>query len=64
MAYVLAGGGDGDEDGGEQVTVRLDGGELTVDVGDDLHVDLTGWAVPVYAAEASAELVDALRGLD
>ena len=26
------------------VTVRLDGGELEVEVGEDLHVDLTGWA--------------------
>jgi hypothetical protein len=29
--------------------VRLDGGRLDVDVGDDLKVTLTGWAVPVYA---------------
>jgi diaminopimelate epimerase len=29
------------------------GGELEVDVGEDLHVDLTGWAVPVYAGELS-----------
>jgi len=35
------------------VVVRLDGGELEVDVGEDLHVDLTGWAVPVYAGELS-----------
>ena len=34
------------------VTVHLDGGELEVDVGEDLHVDLTGWAVPVYAGDA------------
>jgi diaminopimelate epimerase len=39
-------------DGGDSpVTVRLDGGELEVDVGADLHVDLTGWAVPVFAGE-------------
>jgi diaminopimelate epimerase len=38
--------------GGESpVTVRLDGGELLVDVEDDLHVDLTGWAVPVFSGE-------------
>ena len=30
----------------------LDGGELEVDVDEDLHVDLTGWAVPVYARRA------------
>ena len=33
------------------VTVHLDGGDLEVDVGEDLHVDLTGWAVPVYRGE-------------
>ena len=32
------------------MTVRLDGGELEVEVGEDMHVDLTGWARPVYAA--------------
>jgi diaminopimelate epimerase len=31
------------------VTVRLDGGELEVDLGEDLDVTLTGWAVPVFA---------------
>ena len=43
------------------VTVRLDGGELTVEVGEDLHVDLTGWAVPVYAGELSPEFLEAVR---
>src|SRR5690349_11231042 len=46
IAYVLRGGD-------SPVIVRLDGGELEVDVGEDLHVDLTGWAVPVYAGELS-----------
>jgi diaminopimelate epimerase len=41
IAYVLRGGD-------APVTVRLDGGELLVDVGEDLHFDLTGWARPVY----------------
>jgi diaminopimelate epimerase len=36
------------------VTVHLDGGELEVDVEEDLHVDLTGWAVPVFAGELLA----------
>jgi diaminopimelate epimerase len=44
VAYVL-GGGD------SPVTVHLDGGELTVDVDESLHVDLTGWAVPIYRGE-------------
>jgi diaminopimelate epimerase len=44
--------------GGESpVTVHLDGGELRVGVGEGLRVDLTGWAVPVYRGELSAELL-------
>ncbi|MBX5468310.1 MAG: diaminopimelate epimerase [Thermoleophilaceae bacterium] len=39
------------------VTVRLDGGELEVEVGEDLHVDLTGWAIPVYAGELSEDFL-------
>ncbi len=49
VAYVLR-GADG------EVTVRLDGGELEVEVGEDLHVNLTGWAVPVYRGELAEEL--------
>ena len=44
VAYVLRGGD-------SPVTVKLDGGELEVDVDESLHVDLTGWAVPVFAGE-------------
>jgi diaminopimelate epimerase len=40
VAHVLAGGD-------SPVTVVLDGGELTVEVGEDLHVNLSGWAVAV-----------------
>jgi diaminopimelate epimerase len=46
VSYVLRGGE-------SPVTVRLDGGELDVEVGEDLHVDLTGWAVPVFRGELS-----------
>jgi diaminopimelate epimerase len=46
IAYVRQGGR-------SPVTVRLDGGELEVEVADDLRVHLTGWAVPVYAGELS-----------
>jgi diaminopimelate epimerase len=42
------------------VTVHLDGGDLTVEVGEDLHVNLTGWAVPVYAGTLSAEFLKEL----
>jgi diaminopimelate epimerase len=45
---------------GSPVTVVLDGGELVVDVDEDLHVDLTGWARPVYGAELSEEFVKEL----
>jgi diaminopimelate epimerase len=53
VAHVLRGGD-------SPVTVRLDGGELEVDVDESLHVDLTGWAVPVYRGELSAELLGEL----
>jgi diaminopimelate epimerase len=43
------------------VTVHLDGGDLEVDVGEDLHVDLTGWAVPVYRGELTDEFLEDLR---
>ncbi|HEY2282056.1 MAG TPA: diaminopimelate epimerase [Solirubrobacteraceae bacterium] len=47
-------------DGGSQVTVRLDGGELRVDIGDDLQVNLTGWARPVFAGTLSEDFVKEL----
>jgi diaminopimelate epimerase len=43
------------------VTVDLDGGELEVDVSDDLDVTLTGWAEPVFAGEFSDEFVKRLE---
>ena len=45
------------------ITVRLDGGELTVEVGEDLDVRLMGTASPVYRGELSPELVDELSRL-
>jgi diaminopimelate epimerase len=42
------------------VRVILDGGELEVEVGEDMHVDLTGWARPVYRGELSEEFVEEL----
>lgn len=43
------------------ITVSLDGGELTVEVSEDLDVTLTGRAEPVYRGELSGELVRALE---
>ena len=44
-----------------RVTVVLDGGELEVEVGEDLRVNLTGWGKPVFAGELSEELVKELH---
>jgi len=46
------------------VNVVLDGGELVVDVGEDLHVNLTGWARPVYAGTLSEELLKELNATE
>ena len=43
------------------VTVELDGGQLEVEVGEDMHVNLTGWALPVFAGTLSDEFLEALR---
>jgi diaminopimelate epimerase len=45
------------------IVVELDGGELEVEIGDDLQVRLSGWAEPVYAGEATPELLQALASL-
>jgi diaminopimelate epimerase len=37
------------------VTVLLDGGELEVEVGEDLRVNLTGWARPVFEGRLSED---------
>jgi diaminopimelate epimerase len=54
VAYVLKGGE-------SPVTVVLDGGELEVEVGEDLHINLTGWAVPVIRGTIAEELLEELR---
>jgi diaminopimelate epimerase len=54
VAYVLKGGE-------SPVTVHLDGGDLEVEVGEDLHVTLTGWARRVYAATLSEEFIEELN---
>ena len=43
------------------VTVALDGGELEVEVGEDLDVNLTGWARPVYTGRLSDEFIEELN---
>jgi diaminopimelate epimerase len=57
VAYVIDGGR-------SPVTVVLDGGELEVEVGEDLQIKLSGWAVPVYRgilAEAFLEELHATQ---
>lgn len=56
VAYTL-GGGDA------PVTVVLDGGELGVAVGEDLHLALTGWALPVYRGRLADDFLEALGAL-
>ena len=54
VASVLRGGD-------SPVTVHLDGGDLEVVVEEDLHLDLTGWARPVYSGVLSDEFVKELN---
>ena len=56
VAYSLRGGD-------SPVTVRLDGGELVVDVEEDLHFNLSGPAVPVYQGELADEFCSELENL-
>jgi diaminopimelate epimerase len=45
------------------IVVALDGGELEVEISDELDIRLTGWAEPVCAGELSPELLQALADL-
>jgi diaminopimelate epimerase len=54
VAHVVGGGS-------SPVTVVLDGGELEVEVGEDLHINLTGWAVPVFAGALADDFVKELH---
>jgi diaminopimelate epimerase len=45
------------------ITVVLDGGELEVEISDELDVQLSGWAEQVCAGELSAELIATLADL-
>ena len=46
------------------IVVELEGGELQVEVSEDLSVRLDGWAEPVFSGEISPELIQALAELD
>ncbi|HET7484067.1 MAG TPA: diaminopimelate epimerase [Solirubrobacterales bacterium] len=46
------------------ITVELDGGELEVEISDDLDVTLSGWAEPICSGELAPELLAALAALD
>jgi diaminopimelate epimerase len=56
VTHVLQGGD-------SPVTVVLDGGELEVAVGEDLHILLTGWAVPVFSGALSDDFVEELHAI-
>ena len=43
--------------------VELDGGELEVEIGEDLSIRLTGWAEPLFSGRLSPALQLALEGL-
>ena len=45
------------------ITVELDGGELVVEIGDELEVRLTGRASPVFRGELSGDLQQELASL-
>jgi diaminopimelate epimerase len=54
VAHHLAGGE-------RRITVVLDGGELEVEIGVDMNVTLTGWAVPVYTGTLADDFLKELN---
>jgi diaminopimelate epimerase len=54
VAYVIDGGR-------SPVRVVLDGGELEVEVGEDLQIKLSGWAVPVYRGTLAEAFIEELH---
>jgi diaminopimelate epimerase len=46
------------------VTVVLDGGQLLIEVDEDMHVDMTGWARPVYTGTLSEEFLKELNATE
>ena len=57
VAHVLAGGR-------SPVTAVLDGGSLVVEVGEELDITLSGWAVPVFAGRLSDEFIKELHATE
>jgi diaminopimelate epimerase len=57
VAHVLAGGS-------SPVTVVLDGGTLVVEVGEGLHINLSGWAVPVFRGVLADEFIKELHATE
>jgi diaminopimelate epimerase len=57
VSYVVQGGT-------SPVAVVLDGGELEVDVGEDLRIDLTGCAAPVFSGTLSDEFIKELHAIE
>jgi diaminopimelate epimerase len=52
-------------DGGDSpVTVVLDGGELSVEVTEDLHVTLSGWAVPIVSGALADDFIKELHATE
>jgi diaminopimelate epimerase len=66
VAYLVAGSDTrppGPPSEPARVLVELDGGELEVEVDEDLHVHLSGWALPVFAGRLSEQFVEELHSL-
>jgi diaminopimelate epimerase len=57
VAHVLAGGR-------SPVTVVLDGGNLVAEVGEELEITLSGWAVPVFTGRLSDEFIKELHATE
>ena len=58
VSYVLR---QGRHEAPSNVTVVLDGGQLEVEVGEDLSISLTGSAEPVFRGELSQEFMEVLN---
>jgi diaminopimelate epimerase len=57
VAHVLDGGS-------SPVTVALDGGQLEVQVGEDMSINLTGWAVPVFSGALADDFLEELHAIE